>query len=88
MTRAARMEEARDLCDCGPDRESFREPGPGEVACDCAVNEGIVYWVEGFREGVDICGDCKGSGVMPAPEAEVHPIFASLLSPFAPRKVA
>jgi hypothetical protein len=62
---AARMEEARDMCDFGPDRESFRDPRQGELACDCAVNEGLVYWVEGFREGVDLCSACNGSGVTP-----------------------
>lgn len=88
MTPAALLDEARDLCDCGPDREAFREPGPGEVECDCAVNEGLVYWVEGLREGVEICSECNGSGVMPAPEPAVHPLFASILAPFAPKEKA
>ena len=35
-----------------------------------------------------VCADCNGSGCVPAPESNVHPVFQTLLAPFAPKDEA
>lgn len=66
-------EECADMYSPDDDREAFREPNPGEVACD-ECEEGIRHWMEGVREGYEVCVTCNGSGCVPKPPV-LHPVF-------------
>jgi DnaJ-class molecular chaperone len=63
---AARMEEARDMCDFNEGHEYRRDPRSGETECDrCDGEGGYVVLVTPVEERGFCCEKCNGSGVMP-----------------------
>lgn len=50
-----------------PEPEAFRAPGPRETTCTC--DDGLRHWQQDVREGVEVCADCNGSGVIPMEKA-------------------
>lgn len=54
------------------ERKDFREPGPGETACD-ECERGIRHWIEDVREGYEVCATCNGSGCVQV--QVLHPVF-------------
>jgi hypothetical protein len=81
------LDDCADMYSPDDDREEFREPRAGEVACD-ECEQGVRHWMEDVREGYEVCTTCNGSGCVLAPKAAVHPIFVPILAAIAPKDEA
>lgn len=79
-------------------REPLREPRHDEEPCDC--EDGLRHWQQDVREGVEVCADCRGSGVVAAPvcsqetadymnalaRGRVVSVVDALLAPYRPKE--